>query len=128
MTEKDFRRIVLTLDGAVEGAHMGHADFRAHGRIFATLREASNATPTRSTPSMFGVVMLTPQQQQHFLTTSRAFTPESGAWGRAGSTRVCLEEVDAETLGEAVTLAWQNAAAKAAGKKSASTKKRMVRR
>jgi len=88
MTEKDFRRIVLTLDGAVEGAHMGHADFRAHGRIFATLREASNATPTRSTPSMFGVVMATPQQQQHFLTTSRAFTPESGLGPRGLHTRV----------------------------------------
>jgi len=134
MTEKDFRRIVLALDGAVEGAHMGHPDFRAHGRIFATLREpsgtkpTSNTKPTKSGPSLVGVVMLTPQQQQYFLTTSRAFTPESGAWGRAGSTRVCLGEVDAETLGEAVTLAWQNAAAKAAGKKKVVTKKRMVRR
>ena len=27
MTEADFRRMVLALDGAVEGAHMGHPDF-----------------------------------------------------------------------------------------------------
>ena len=32
-----FRRIALGMDGAVEGAHMGHPDFRANGKIFATL-------------------------------------------------------------------------------------------
>ena len=124
MTDKDFRRIVLALEGAVEGAHMGHADFRAHGRIFATLRRTSSADMATSAPPLFGVVMLTPQQQQQFLATSRAFTPESGAWGRAGCTRVCLEEVNDETLGEAVTLAWQNAAAKAAAKKKTGTKRK----
>src|SRR5688572_27326061 len=37
MTATDFRRIALNLDGAEEGAHMGAADFRVGGRIFATL-------------------------------------------------------------------------------------------
>jgi hypothetical protein len=37
MTPDLFRRIALGLPGAVEGAHMGHPDFRANGRIFATL-------------------------------------------------------------------------------------------
>lgn len=32
MTTRDFRRMAVGLEGAVEGAHMGHADFRAHGR------------------------------------------------------------------------------------------------
>jgi hypothetical protein len=114
MTEKDFRRVVLALDGAIEGTHMGHPDFRAHGRIFATLRG--------DRPASFGMVVLTPEQQQHFLATSRAFTPESGAWGRAGCTRVRFEDLDEETLGEAVTLAWQNAAAKAAGKKKSTAR------
>lgn len=125
MTEKDFRRIVLALDGAVEGAHMGHPDFRAHGRIFASLRDPSKADLARSGPSRFAVVMLAPQQQQHFVAASPAFTSESGAWGQAGCTRVCLEDVDEELLGEAVTLAWQNAAAKAvgAGKKSSAKRK-----
>lgn len=109
MTESDFRRIVLSLDGAIEGAHMGHADFRAHSRIFATLRRERAA---------FGMVMLTPEQQRQFLERSRAFTSESGAWGRAGCTRVSLRDVDEDTLGEAVTLAWQNAAAKAAARKT----------
>ena len=37
-----------------------------------------------------------------------AFTPESGAWGRSGCTRVQLDAVDEDTLGDAMTLAWQN--------------------
>jgi hypothetical protein len=32
-----FRRAALALPGALEGAHQGHADFRAGKRIFATL-------------------------------------------------------------------------------------------
>ena len=37
MTPDAFREIVLSQFGAVEGAHMGHADFRVNGRIFASL-------------------------------------------------------------------------------------------
>jgi hypothetical protein len=104
MRGPDFRRIVLGLDGAFEGAHMGHPDFRAHGRIFATL----NAEET------FGVVMLTPDQQQTVLAEHpEMFSPGPGAWGRAGSTRVHLDVADEDTVGEAVTLAWQNSVAKA---------------
>jgi len=112
--------MVLSLDGAVEGSHMGHADFRAHGRIFATLRHDQAA---------FGVVMLTPEQQQELIARSPGFTPESGAWGRAGCTRVRLEMVDRDVVGEALTLAWQNAAAKAASRnKPRTARKRVVRR
>ena len=70
MTEKDFRRIVLALDGAVESAHMGHPDFRAHGRIFATLRHAAADSPAG--PSTYGVVMLTPEQQRHVIASAGA--------------------------------------------------------
>lgn len=38
MTVQGFRRIALGMIGAVEGAHMGHPDFRVNGRIFATLQ------------------------------------------------------------------------------------------
>ena len=37
MTPAAFARIALSLDGAGEGAHGGHADFRAGGKVFATL-------------------------------------------------------------------------------------------
>ena len=37
MNAEDFRQIALKLPGAEEGSHMGAADFRVGGRIFATL-------------------------------------------------------------------------------------------
>jgi hypothetical protein len=37
MKAADFRRIALSLEGVEEGSHMGAADFRVGGRIFATL-------------------------------------------------------------------------------------------
>jgi hypothetical protein len=99
MTAHQFRRIALALTDAVEGAHMGHPDFRVRGRIFASLHSGN----TR------GMVKLTPDQQQRFIREHPdAFAPESGAWGRAGCTRVVLAAADQETLGEAMTLAWQN--------------------
>ena len=99
MTPNEFRRIALKLDGATEGAHMGHPDFRANGRIFATLYPDGQN----------GMVKLTAEQQQDFMSTdSDAFAPASGAWGRQGCTTVKLAAVDEDTLGEAITLAWQN--------------------
>lgn len=113
MLARDFRRIVLGMAGAFEASHMGHPDFRAHGRIFATL----NAEETR------GAVMLTPEQQRIFLADRAAmFEPAPGAWGRSGSTWVILDTADEDTVGEAVTLAWQNAAAKAVAKGTARKK------
>jgi hypothetical protein len=114
MRARDFRRIVLGMEGALEGAHMGHADFRAHGRIFATL----NADETH------GVVMLTPEQQQNLLADLPAmFSPCAGAWGRGGATNVHLDAADEDTVGEAVTLAWQNSLEKARAKKAPPKKK-----
>lgn len=99
MTPDDFRRIALKMSGATEGAHMGHPDFRANGRIFATLYP----------DGVSGMVKLTPDQQQDFLRAdSRAFVPASGAWGRQGCTTVILDSVNEEMLGEAMTLALQN--------------------
>ena len=107
MRENSFRRIALGMDGAVEGAHMGHPDFRVDNRIFATLHHDRE----------FGMVALTPDQQEQFIRAHPdAFAPENGAWGRAGSTRVRLAAVDEDTLGEAVTLAWQNVVKRAASR------------
>jgi hypothetical protein len=87
----------------MESAHMGHPDFRANGRIFATLYP----------DNQWGMVKLTPDQQQEFIRANPAiFVPATGAWGRQGSTTVRLDSVDEETLGEALTLAWKNTAVK----------------
>ena len=99
MTPNEFRRLALKLDGTAEGAHMGHPDFRANGRIFATLYP----------DGQHGMVKLTPEQQQDFISTdSETFAPASGAWGRQGCTTVRLDSIDEDKLGEAMTLAWQN--------------------
>lgn len=102
MTGNGFRRMARALGGASEGEHMNHPDFRANGRIFATLHG----------DGAHGMVKLTPDQQRRFTADHPdAFAPESGAWGRQGCTRVVLAAVDEETLGDALTLAWQNSAA-----------------
>jgi hypothetical protein len=99
ITAQRFRRMALALEGAVEGSHMGHPDFRVDKRIFASLHSEDQ----------FGMVKLTPDQQAVFIEDHPAgFTPEAGAWGRSGCTRVILKSVDEEALGEALTLAWQN--------------------
>jgi hypothetical protein len=99
-SEKDFRRIALGLDGALESSHMGHPDFRAHGRIFVTLQH----------DRAWGGLMLTPEQQTRFIKDCPdSFKPAAGAWGVAGATLVHLPSVDEEALGEAITMSWTNA-------------------
>ena len=58
MNAHDFRRIALSLEGAEEGSHMGAADFRVGGRIFATLAAVKLG---------YGNLMLTPEQQATFI-------------------------------------------------------------
>ena len=104
---RDFRRLALALEGVLESAHMGHPDFRAHGRIFCTIQH----------DPQWGALMLTPEQQRRFLRDyPDAFKPAAGAWGLAGSTLVHFASIDEEIMGEVLTLSWKNAAAKAGGK------------
>jgi hypothetical protein len=73
MTAEDFRRVALGMTAAIESSHMGHPDFRANGRIFATLHP----------DFQWGMVKLTPDQQDEFARQHpAAFVPEPGAWGR----------------------------------------------
>jgi hypothetical protein len=99
MTPNDFRRIALALPGAEEGSHMGHADFRVDGRIFATLASQSQG---------YGNLMLTPEQQQLFVADlPDIFLPIPGGWGRMGSTHIRLSVVSEDVLSGALRTAWQ---------------------
>ena len=101
-TAAGFRRVALSLPEAVEGSHMGHADFRVGGKIFATL-----GCPD----AQWGVVKLTPTQQAKLMRDQPAvFVPAKGAWGRSGSTQVRLENIDEPTLRRALLAAWRNTA------------------
>jgi hypothetical protein len=99
MTATTFRSLALSLPDAAEGAHMGHADFRIGGKIFATLG------PDES----WGMVKLTPNEQKEFLRAEpKAFRPASGAWGRQGCTIVTLRAAKVAIVGQAMLAAWRN--------------------
>ncbi len=99
MTPADFRRICLTMEGAEEGSHMGAADYRVGGRIFATL--ASQALG-------YGNLMLTPEVQAEFVGEApELFLPVKGGWGRMGATHIRLTAANEESLAGAIYSAWQ---------------------
>jgi len=100
----DFRRIALSLPAAEEGSHMGHADFRVGGKIFATLGAPDEA---------WGMVALMPEQQEDFMHLAPgAFKPAAEAWGRGGSTLVRLDSVPEDLLEAALGAAWRRRAPK----------------
>jgi hypothetical protein len=97
MTPDGFRRLALALPGAVEGEHMDHPDFRANGRIFATLLPDGER----------GMVKVPPLRQRELLRDHEgAFAAGSGAWGRQGCTLVRLADVSAAVLRDALSSAW----------------------
>jgi hypothetical protein len=99
MTAADFRRLALRLEGAEEGSHMGHADFRVGGRIFATLAAEKQG---------YGNLLLTPQLQAEFVAERPdVFLPIPGGWGRNGATHVSLLLANEDLLAGALRTAWK---------------------
>src|SRR4051794_22155674 len=98
MGAADFRRIALSLEGAEEGSHMGSADFRVGGRIFATLASQQLG---------YGNLMLTPEAQAEFVAERPdLFLPVAGGWGRMGATHIDLKHADEDVLAGALRVAW----------------------
>ena len=82
MTPASFRRIALSLEGATEGAHGGHSDFRAGGKVFASL-----GYPGKE----WGMVKLAPDQQKMLVAAEPGiFVAVKGTWGQRGATSVRL--------------------------------------
>ena len=99
MTPDQFRALALSMEGALEGSHFGHADFRARKGIFATLG---------SPDARYGMVKLSREQQEMLMAVHPAvFSPAKGAWGRQGSTLVTLAEADTEMLEGPMRMAWK---------------------
>jgi hypothetical protein len=99
MDAADFRRIALSLPGAEEGSHMGAADFRVGGRIFATLASQSQG---------YGNLMITPEQQAQFVEEApEVFVPIAGGWGRNGATHIRLAAANEDLLTGALRTAWR---------------------
>jgi hypothetical protein len=119
MTVADFRRIALSFEGAEEGSHMGAADFRVGGRIFATLASQDLG---------YGNLMLTPEMQAMFVAEQpQVFLPAHGGWGRMGITHIVLAGANEDLLTGALHSAWKLRVEKnrKPGKKRAATKKRV---
>jgi hypothetical protein len=99
MNADDFRRLALVLEGAEEGSHMGAADFRVGGRIFATLAHIEKG---------YGNLMLSAEEQAAFVgERPDVFVPVAGGWGRNGATHVCLATVTEDVLAGALNTAWK---------------------
>ena len=98
MKASDFRRIALSFAGAEEGSHMGAADFRVGGRIFATLASEKQG---------YGNLKLTPEQQAEFVgELPEIFLPVHGGWGRGGMTHIRLAKANEDVLTGALRAAW----------------------
>jgi len=121
MKAGDFRRIALSLEGVEEGSHMGAADFRVGGRIFATLAAVKEG---------YGNLMLTPEQQAEFVREMPdVFVPIKGGWGRMGATHVRLAVAGEDVLAGALRAAWKvriekNRNSKSKGKNSNAGRRR----
>ena len=116
MKAEDFRRIALSFEGTEEGSHMGAADFRVGGRIFATLASQDKG---------YGNLMLTPELQAEFVgELPDVFLPIHGGWGRMGATHIRLAKANEDVLTGALRAAWKLRAEKNTGTK----KKRASRR
>ena len=102
MTPAQFRKAALALPDVVEGEHHDHPDFRAGGRVFASLHPDGARA----------MVKLPPTEQARLVAASPdVWAPANGAWGRAGCTMVVLAAVRVAVVRDALTLAWQAATA-----------------
>jgi hypothetical protein len=92
---------------------MHHPDFRAGGRIFATL-----GYPDED----WGMVKLPPEQQNNFVRAAPSiFAPAKGAWGLRGATCVRLKGAPQVILRRAIRIAWEVATVKKLAKPGKST-------
>ncbi len=96
VTAARFRKLALSLEGAVEVPHMDRAAFRTKKRIFATLAaDEKSANLALDAELQAAVCEAVPG----------AFAPVPGGWGRMGFTTVDLRRVGeadlVRALGEA---------------------------
>ncbi|PYT50030.1 MAG: hypothetical protein DMG44_08300 [Acidobacteria bacterium] len=119
MNANDFRRIALSLEGAEESSHMGAADFRVGGRIFATLASEKQG---------YGNLMLTLERQKAFVDElPEVFLPIAGGWGRMGMTHIRMAAAKEDVMTGALQTAWKLRVEKNAksGKKTSVKPKKM---
>jgi len=116
MTPAQFRKLAQSQPEIVEGSHMGTTDFRANGRIVATVGAPDAA---------WGMLKLTLEQQAMVCESQpKVFEPCQGGWGRMGYTGVKLAAARVPQVREVLLLAIQNSMEKptAKGRKKSSSR------
>ena len=102
MNPAAFQALALSLPEAEASSHMGNADFRVRGKIFAGPGEGRDGA---------AIIKLTAEQQEMLCAAEPAvFWPVEGWWGRKGWTRLIIEAADETTAASALWMAWRNVA------------------
>jgi hypothetical protein len=97
-----FHTLAMSLPEAEASSHMGNADIRVRGKIFAGPGEARDGA---------AIIKLTAEQQEMLCEAEPdVFRPVDGWWGRKGWTRLIVETVDEATAASALWMAWRNVA------------------
>ncbi len=100
-----FRDLALGLPEAVQSSHLGAADFRVRGKIFAQPAGKLGGS---------AIIKLTHEQQEMMCAAEPSvFSAEPGHWGRLGWTRLAVDVADEITARGALWAAWRNVAPKA---------------
>jgi hypothetical protein len=104
MDAQAFLALALSLPEAALSSHMGAADIRVRGKIFAQ-------PPAR--PDGSAILKLTREQQEMMCAAEpELFTPVEAYWGRQGWTRFAVAAADAPAARAALLAAWRNVAPK----------------
>jgi hypothetical protein len=99
MTEADFHRIALSLEGVEEYNHAGLPAFRVGGKKFASLASQAEG---------YGNLMLTLEQQAAIVEEApEIFMPIPGGWGKMGHTHIRLAAASEDVLTGALRMAWK---------------------
>lgn len=102
MTHDEFAALALSLSDVEEGAHFGKRDFRAGGKVFASLPSPTTAN-----------IGFTPDQQQLMREVhGQLYAPLAKSWGARGWTALDLRRADVEIVLSALTMARDNVLAK----------------
>lgn len=98
VTANEFRALALALPDVEERSHMGHPDFRANGRIFATLADEEAA---------LAMAKVSPEVQEALIEGApKVFRPCAGMWGMGGATYVELRAAQPSAVKRALHAAY----------------------
>jgi hypothetical protein len=104
MEPKAFLALALSLPEAASSSHMGAADIRVRGKIFAQPADQ---------PGGAAIIKLTREQQEMMCDAEPdLFSPVESYWGRQGWTLFAVAAADESAARAALQAAWRNVAPK----------------